>query len=168
MNVDQNRYLERNDGGGDDPGAAGPPYVPTDEDKKALYEAYGKSLEAVRESSQKWNALLSTLTGLLGVTSFVVTSVSEIDVSYRIAVVIFLALALVALVVSYIAVFPEPIQINDTNLMGFASRLAEAKSAAAVAENRKLKLSQKSTVIGIFVIAVASGITMFAPLEKSD
>jgi hypothetical protein len=166
MGDNQNRDVEADTDSGAYPDVL--PYVPTDEDKKALYETYGKSLEAVRDSSQKWSALLSTLTGLLGVTSFAVTSVSEMDNRYRIAVVVLLALAFVTLVMSYIAVFPEPIRVTNTNLQDFAMRLALTKDVAAFEERKKLKLSQTLTVIGTCLIAVASGITMFAPTEKSD
>jgi hypothetical protein len=134
-------------------------------------------LDLVRTRAEKWIGGVAALTGILG-TALVIkgpADVSKIDQGYRIAVAAAIAFAIGLLALAtyraYSAAFGEPgslQQISADPVAGLHARLTEARKQAATEALSDLKSAVRYVFIAVALIAIAVGITWFAPTESSS
>ena len=129
-------------------------------------------LQLVRTRAEKWLGGLTALTGL--VTTVLVIkgpqSTADIATSWKVAVGLLIALALAVLVFAtyraYQSAYGDPGRLDEVNsqpLTGLAVRLADARKKAAADAQAHLRHAVIATLAAIALLALAIGITWFAP-----
>jgi hypothetical protein len=129
-------------------------------------------LQLVRTRAEKWLGGLTALTGL--VTTVLVIkgpqSTADIATSWKIAVGSLIALALVVLVFgtfrAYQSAYGDPGRLDEVKpqpVTGLAVVLASKRNEAAAAAQAHLRHAAIATLAAVVVLAVAIGLTWFAP-----
>jgi hypothetical protein len=135
-----------------------------------------RRLEIVRGRAEKWVAGLTALTGLLASVLVVKgpTSLRDLTLPWRILVALLSALALGALTFAtyraYQSAFGDPGRLDELSpqpLTGLAIRLARARRRAAQAAQDHLRDAVGAGLIALALLALATGITLFAPTSTS-
>jgi hypothetical protein len=129
-------------------------------------------LELVRTRAEKWLGGLTALTGL--VTTVLVIkgpqSTADITTSWKIAVGSLIALALAVLVFgtyrAYQSAYGDPgrlYEMSSQPVTGLAVRLASKRNEAAADAQIHLRHAVFATLAAVVLLAVAIGLTWFAP-----
>jgi hypothetical protein len=129
-------------------------------------------LHLVRTRAEKWLGGLTALTGL--VTTVLVIkgppSTADIATSWKIAVGSLIALALAVLVFgtfrAYQSAYGDPGRLDEVSsqpVTGLAVRLANKRNQAAAAAQAHLRHAVFATLAAVALLAVAIGLTWFAP-----
>jgi hypothetical protein len=158
----------------------GPPALPPSRRDFDAAEQLEKNeagrLALVRGRSEKWLGGLTALTGLLGTVLIIKgpASATDIPIAWRIAVaaVVAASLGLLALatVRAYRSAYGDPgslLEIDHTQLAGLAARLERARRRGAHAAQKDLKVAVRSTFAAVALLAVAIGLTWFAPSSSA-
>jgi hypothetical protein len=129
-------------------------------------------LHLVRTRAEKWLGGLTALTGLVA-TVLVIKgpqSTTDIATSWKIAVGSFIAAALAVLVFgtyrAYQSAYGDPGRLDEVDsqpVTGLARRLATARNQAAAAAQAHLSDAVIATLAAVVLLAVAIGLTWFAP-----
>lgn len=129
-------------------------------------------LELVRCRAEKWTGGLTALTGLIGIVLVGRTpqSLRDIETTWRIVVGVLLAIALGTLVFAtyraYQSAYGDPGRLNEVarqSVTGLAERLTTARRQATNAAHDHLRQATIATLAGVALLAVATGITWYAP-----
>jgi hypothetical protein len=130
-------------------------------------------LQLVRTRAEKWLGGLTALTGLLGTVLIIKGPQSTTDISmpWRLAVGLLIALALALLLFgayrAYQSAYGDPGHLDQMRaqpLTGLAGRLTTARRHAAAAAQAHLRDAVIATLAAIVLLAMAIGITWFAPV----
>jgi len=133
-------------------------------------------LQFVRTRAEKWLGGLTALTGL--VTTVLVIkgpqSTADIATSWKIAAGSLIALALAALVFgtfrAYQSAYGDPGRLDEVKpqpITGLAVVLANKRNEAAAAAQAHLRHAVYATLAAVALLAVAIGLTWFAPAPKT-
>jgi hypothetical protein len=143
---------------------------------EALKANLGERLTIVRGRAEKWLAGITALTGLL-TTVLVVKgpqSVRDLGLNWRIAVGALVLAALSALIYAtvqaYWSAYGSPTELNEvmpSPVTGLAERLLTVRQAVAKDAQQQFRKALKATVAGTAALAIAVGITWFAPTATS-
>jgi hypothetical protein len=129
-------------------------------------------LEFVHRRAEKWTAGLTALTALISVTLIgrAPESIRQIDQNWRIGVGVLLILALASLAIAtycaYRSAYGELGRLNEVAsqpVSGLAERLISARHQATIDAQRHIRQAAIATVAGVVLIALAIGVTWYAP-----
>ena len=134
-------------------------------------------LQLVRSRAEKWLGGLTALTGL--VTTVLVIkgpqSTADIATSWKIAVGSLIALALAVLAFgtfrAYQSAYGDPGRLDEVSsqpVTDLAVRLARKRNEAAAAAQAHLRHAVFATLAAVALLAVAIGLTWFAPPGPED
>jgi hypothetical protein len=133
-------------------------------------------LGLVRGRSEKWLGGLTALTGLLGTVLIIKgpTSATDVPIAWRITVVVLVAASLgllgLATFRAYRSAYGDPgslLEIDHTQLAGLGARLERARLRGASTAQNDLKVAVRGTFAAVALLAVATGLTWFAPSSSS-
>jgi hypothetical protein len=136
-----------------------------------------RRLELVRGRAEKWVAGLTALTGLLASVLIVKgpQSIRDLALPWRIVVALLLALALGALTFgtyrAHQSAHGDPGRVDEISqqpLTGLAERLTTARRQAARASQAHLRHAVVATLTAVALLALATGITWFAPTSTAS